>query len=230
MAISLPPELISHILSLLSPSDPLTIPTLLTCTLVSRSFSALALSSPLWTPHALHRWQTPSRPEPDVFSYYKRRALLDREAIEKVHDLAGKANDRLADLERVVWDLGEEVAGALRKLERVGEEEEAEKWLSVRYWSRECRTALGRRKAIEVWKGIKEGGLTGEGDEKEGREEEREFEEGVSAFTAFLDFNVEGVSLWSSSFLVAWGLAEPEPRTRAIPYHSDRKTIRRHVQ
>ncbi|ORY60395.1 hypothetical protein BCR35DRAFT_309183 [Leucosporidium creatinivorum] len=169
---TLPPELLTYILTFLSPQDSLSVPTLLACSLVSSSFLALARHSAVWRPHA--HWKRGTlllQPNEDAYLYYKRRSGSDLEALKDVNTMASSGVGRLPLLERIRTTYGEEVVEALAgKLEGKGET-----WMTCRYWSEETRKGIARDIAVQIWKSIQNGEL----DEAVG------FERGAAAFAAF---------------------------------------------
>lgn len=195
---TLPPELISHILSFLPPSDPLSVPTLLTSQRVSTSFASLARHSSLWFPHATHRWtrgtppstllsttdeQQQEHPE-DVYSYYRRRALQDARANELVNLASESIVNRLPYLNEL-RQLGSDVLDILSHGEETTEVQNAELWLTLRWWSRQGRSAVLRDDCVRNWMRIRDGEI---------EDEAEAFELGVTGFVAFRGADPASVS------------------------------------
>lgn len=146
---TLPPELITAIfLQLSSPRDPLTVPALLACSLVSSSFHALALQSAVWRPLAHWKRGTLLQPAEDAYQYYKRRRSSDFEALRDVDAMASSGIGRLPLLERIRTHGGEEVLETLSQKP----EESGELWMTQRYWAEEARKGIWRDSAIQIWK------------------------------------------------------------------------------
>lgn len=143
---ALPPELISHILSLLPVDEQSTVTTLLACTRVSSSFAAVALHDSLWTPLARQRWKRGSPLTLPSHSYYKKRALLDAESRSTVLEMAGAGENRLPLVERV-RAAGEDVIEVLS-----GTWDDPELHLTANYWATETRHGVYRDLAIATWK------------------------------------------------------------------------------
>lgn len=142
---SLPPEIITWILAQLSPASAASIPTLISASLASHSFSSLALHSSLWAPHASHRWKLalplPTKEGEDAFEYYKRRSILDRRAVKLVQEMSRAKAGNIGRLEEV-REMGEDVGDKLEQVRGGGEHDE-EFWLSGRYWAGEAVSRAG---------------------------------------------------------------------------------------
>ena len=166
---SLPPEVISEILSFLPFSD------LLSCAHLSHDFAALSTHPSLWARHALDSWTTERRlPEENYYAYFLRRTKRDREAAALVAEMGREATGNLGRLERV-REMGEDVFEAVKRETRACESDDPQCWLSRQYWARQGYEMLVRAKAVEWWKVI----LALE------REEESSFEQGVACFAAY---------------------------------------------
>ncbi|TKA50992.1 hypothetical protein B0A53_05684 [Rhodotorula sp. CCFEE 5036] len=198
---TLPPELVSLCLSHLNPTDRATVPTLLSCSLVSSSFRALATANSLWRPIAdarFHKYRVPSRSrleefERDAFRYYASRARKDQRATEIVKEIQ-RPTDRIPLIEELRSNsaLGSEVIENPKWTSggdyAFTEQNAPEDWLSLRYWAAECRKALLRDEALRLWRDISIRSVanadTDDADNSDDQMEE-DLERGLDAFSAF---------------------------------------------
>ncbi|KAG0653686.1 hypothetical protein C6P46_002353, partial [Rhodotorula mucilaginosa] len=198
---TLPPELVSLCLSHLDPTDRATVPTLLSCSLVSSSFRALATANSLWRQIAdahYHQYRVPSRSrldefERDAFRYYASRARKDQRATEIVKEIQ-RPKDRIPLIEELRSNsaLGSEVienpkwtAGGDYAFT---EQNAPEDWLSLRYWAAECRKALLRDEALRLWRDISIRSVANaDADDADNSNDqmEEDLERGLDAFSAF---------------------------------------------
>lgn len=155
----LPTEVIEHILSFLPPLDPLSVPTLLACTLTSKRLSSISHSSLAWAPH-LARWTDVKRGLPSAHAigaqpYYKLRHGLDKDAIALVKKLARATHGRTGTIGKLV-DLSLNVVDRLREATKMEEDEEPEEWMAMRYWATKALGVIMRAAAVETWERIRE--------------------------------------------------------------------------
>ncbi|KAK4700559.1 F-box protein 21, partial [Phenoliferia sp. Uapishka_3] len=183
----LPPEIVIHILGFLPPDDPTSIPTILSCALVSRDFLDISLSSAVWSSHAASTWTRGSVLDNSTspYTFYKLRARTDSKVRQLVVNLALKTHSRLEDIE-AIRKVGLDALDALEGLKSVTEEVEPEYWMSMRYWASSAWEAILRDEAGATWKRIAEETINGS-------ERESSFEDGVLAFTAFRSSDPEKV-------------------------------------
>lgn len=166
---SLPPEVISEVLSFLPPDD------LLSCALLSTDFAALSTHPTLWARHALEAWDPERRlPSENYHAYFIRRKRRDGSASTLVEEMGKAATGNLGRLEGI-RELGADVMEAVKRETAVRETDDSENWLSRRYWARQAYEMLVRAKAVEWWKTILAMDVEGE----------TSFEEGVSCFAAY---------------------------------------------
>lgn len=195
---SIPPEVLEAILVELPPQDAETIPTLLSCTLVSQDFAAVARSDLIWKPIVEHQWSgraplfvelsdeqdrqdlSEAFPEGDKTSLTLYGRLIKRPTIKRILDrhleaLLAEPTHKIPHVLAIV-ELGE--TNTFPRLDPLAfatsDEVNEEDWLARRYWARQARGAISRRKAIDVWKRIGEGWNDLEA-----------FFKGVYAFSAF---------------------------------------------
>lgn len=140
----LPPELILHVLHCLEPDDPASVPTLVACQSVSRSFASLALHSSVWVRHC--RWKRGSSLEQDAYDYFKRRRQLDQETRASIMTMASRGYGRLPLIQQI-REQGEDVLEVLQD-----EKYDPELWMTERYWASETTKGVFRDLAIKTWK------------------------------------------------------------------------------
>ena len=207
---AIPPEVLEEILLELPPQDAETLPALLACTSVSHTFSEVVKLDSIWKPIVAHRWSgrapvflelsdpqdrhdmLAAFPEGDnvPLSIYGR--LVKRKAIKRIFDrhfeaLLAEPTHQIPHVSALI-ELGEtNIFPFLDWLAFVlTESDDEDDWLSRRDWAHQVRTAISRRKAIDVWKRIAEGW---DGPEA--------LIEGVYSFSAF--YGDQSVDLVSSS-------------------------------
>jgi len=197
---AIPPELVAQVLTQLPVDDAQTISTLLSCTLVSRSFSAIVKQDSIWKPVTRRRWisgRTPlfveladvedqadmnlafpilqQKHSPTLYQsivarpYIKR--IIDRHLSALLTEPANKIPHILA-----IVALGEQNAMPfLDELAFITDDKlYPDDWLARRYWARQARGAITRRRAVDVWRRIGQGWTGPEA-----------FAEGILAFSAF---------------------------------------------
>lgn len=224
---AIPPEVVEEILKQPPIDDAETVPTLLSCTLVSHSFSSIAKRDSLWKPIVRKLWSYGRLPSYRRFSNKKDRAqfnrafpperrespsvherivartavkgIVDRHLAYLLADMSNKIPHLLA-----IAEFGAETAlPMLQKMAqmRKSDDQLPPDWLARRHWARQVRQAIARGEAVDVWKRI--------GERWDGTEA---FCRGVSAFGAFSEaFDYEAVIRDSFE---AW---EPRFLTHALP-------------
>lgn len=183
---ALPSELVDQILRCLVVGDPESVPTLISCTSVSRAIRRAALQQTLWRSHARHRWHRGTLlgtfDDDDAFEYYKRRHGRDRAARHNVTRLAQSSSHRVPRIEDTK-ELGSDV---VEELERMCKDPHDDEYpLSIKYWAQETSAAVHRQKAIDTWIRIKQAP----------EEPDDAFEAGLLAFCAFRGADPDQVML-----------------------------------
>jgi hypothetical protein len=223
---AIPPELVEAILRELPPSGSATIPTLLACTLVSHSFYSIATQDSLWSPIAHSCWTFGRLPTYARLSNEEdqrkmklafpegqdsRRSILERitarPTIKRIltrhlEALLTEPANKIPHVLAIV-ELGETNAKPfLDELALMDNDElHPDDWLARRYWARQARGAISRRRAIAVWKRIGEGWDTTEA-----------FYKGVFAFNAFRgDRDLDEVSCSLCFTPIAKLISAPRP-------------------
>jgi hypothetical protein len=180
--LAMPPELVEAILHELPPSDSATIPTLLACTLVLHSFHPIATLDSLWSPVARSCWTFGRVPtnarlsneedqremklafpqeqdsRPRILERIAARPTIKRILTRHLEALLAEPANKMPHVLAIV-ELGE--TNAMPFLDELAfmdtDELHPDDWLARRYWARQARGAISRRKAIAVWKRIGDG-------------------------------------------------------------------------
>ncbi|ORY88627.1 Mis6-domain-containing protein [Leucosporidium creatinivorum] len=198
---AIPPKIVEEILKQLPPAEDDTVSTLLACTLVSHTFSAIAKLDSIWSGVASYCWILGRVPvfvelsnEEDkaemelAFPYREEKScsvyqgILARPHIKRIinRPLAALLAEPTSKIPHVlaIVELGEQnTFPFLDELAfMTSDESYPEDWLARKYWARQARGAIWRRKAVDVWRRIGQGW--------DGVEA---FCEGVFAFSAFRD-------------------------------------------
>ncbi|KAL8287440.1 hypothetical protein RQP46_003298 [Phenoliferia psychrophenolica] len=170
---SIPDDVAYSILLQLDHRDLSTVPTILTCRLVSRSFDAAAQSASVWRP-LLQRWTTgepeyiklpnasdqslmdvaidPLDPLIHPRDVFRARTLIDRVALAAAARRGDSVEekDRIESYDTIVM-LGTQVYDAIIRLKTVSPEERHD-YLSIRRVAHELEPSLTRGISMELWR------------------------------------------------------------------------------